>query len=104
MKYKISGHSSHPGAPSPANAFTSTSPTPFDEVCSLLLLNVNRKYDLMYHNLNPKNLPTSTQLQRGHSLLGFPSDSMSGMNFGDPAGLAPLTRLDGWMVGWLDGC
>ena len=50
MKYKISGHSSHPGAPSPANAFTSTSPTPFDEVCSLLLLNINCKHSFMWHN------------------------------------------------------
>ena len=31
-KYLFPGHSSHPGAPSPANAFPSTSPTPFDEV------------------------------------------------------------------------
>lgn len=61
------GHSSHPGAPSPATAFPSTSPTPFDE--------------------------------RGHSLLGFPSDSMGGMNFGDPGGLGSLTRDPGGLGG-----
>ena len=51
-------------APSPATAFPSTSPTPFDE--------------------------------RGvssHSLLGFPTDSMT-MNFGDPGGLGGA-RQDG---------
>ena len=50
-------------APSPATAFPSTSPTPFDE--------------------------------RGvssHSLLGFPTDSMT-MNFGDPGGLGGLGKM-----------
>ena len=38
-------------------------------------------------------------LQRGHSLLGFPSDSMGGMNFGDPGGLGGLTRDPGGLGG-----
>ena len=38
-------------------------------------------------------------LQRGHSLLGFPSDSMGSMNFGDPGGLGGLTRDPGGLGG-----
>ena len=45
------GHSSHPGAPSPANAFPSTSPTPFDEVSIHLYSSISSK---SHHNMLPR--------------------------------------------------